>query len=87
MYTMMFCIAVGVAWISILFLEICIINPYIKYVKYPRMRKMGYIIEDGYLQGKHPERYVPLGTYMNGCILKFFNIHYKYLYNKLIQVL
>ena len=21
---------------------------------------------------KHPERYVPLGTYMNGCILKFF---------------
>ena len=21
---------------------------------------------------KHPERYVPLGTYMNGCILNFF---------------
>lgn len=49
MYVMMFCIAVGVAWISILFLEICIINPYIKYIKYPRMRKKGYIIEDGYL--------------------------------------
>ena len=52
MYVMMFCIAVGVAWISILFLEICIFNPYIKYVKYPRMRKMGYIIEDGYLPYK-----------------------------------
>lgn len=49
---MMFCIAVGVAWISILFLEICIINPYIKYIKYPRMRKKGYIIEDGYLPYK-----------------------------------
>ena len=49
MYVMMFCIAVGVAWISILFLEICIINPYIKYIKYPRMRKQGYIIEKGYL--------------------------------------
>ena len=52
MYVMMFCIAVGVAWISILFLEICIINPYIKYIKYPRMRKKGYIIEDGYLPYK-----------------------------------
>ena len=52
MYTMMFCIAVGVAWISILFLEICIINPYTKYIKYPRMRKKGYIIEDGYLPYK-----------------------------------
>ena len=49
---MMFCIAVGIAWISILFLEICIINPYIKYIKYPRMRKKGYIIEDGYLPYK-----------------------------------
>ena len=46
---MMFCFAMGVAWISILFLEICIINPYIKYIKYPRMKKKGYIIEDGYL--------------------------------------
>lgn len=45
----MFCFAMGVAWISILFLEICIINPYIKYIKYPRMKKKGYIIEDGYL--------------------------------------
>ena len=53
MNVMMFCIAVGVAWISILFLEICIINPYIKYVKYPRMKKMGYIIEDGYLPYWH----------------------------------
>lgn len=52
MYVMMFCIALGVAWISILFLEICIINPYIKYIKYPRMRKKGYIIEDGYLPYK-----------------------------------
>ena len=52
MYVMMFCIAVGVAWISILFLEICIINPYIKYIKYPRMKKRGYIIEDGYLPYK-----------------------------------
>ena len=52
MYVMMFCIAVGVAWISILFLEICILNPYIKYIKYPRMRKRGYIIEDGYLPYK-----------------------------------
>ena len=52
MYTMMFCIAVGVAWISILFLEICVINPYIKYIKYPRMRKKGYIIEKGYLPYK-----------------------------------
>ena len=49
---MMFCIAVGVAWISILFLEICILNPYIKYIKYPRMKKRGYIIEDGYLPYK-----------------------------------
>lgn len=49
---MMFCIAVGVAWISILFLEICILNPYIKYIKYPIMRKRGYIIEDGYLPYK-----------------------------------
>ena len=49
---MMFCIAVGVAWISILFLEICIINPYIKFIKYPRMKKMGYIIEKGYLPYK-----------------------------------
>lgn len=49
---MMFCIAVGVAWISILFLEICIIKPYIKYIRYPRMRKKGYIIEDGYLPYK-----------------------------------
>ena len=52
MYVMMFCIAVGVAWISILFLEICIFNPYIKYIKYPRMRKKGYIIEKGYLPYK-----------------------------------
>lgn len=52
MYVMMFCIAVGVAWISILFLEICIIKPYIKYIRYPRMRKKGYIIEDGYLPYK-----------------------------------
>ena len=52
MYVMMFCITVGVAWISILFLEICIINPYIKYIKYPRMKKKGYIIEDGYLPYK-----------------------------------
>ena len=52
MNTMMFCIAVGIAWMSILFLEICIINPYIKYIKYPRMKKRGYIIEDGYLPYK-----------------------------------
>lgn len=49
---MMFCIVLGIAWISILFLEICIINPYIKYIKYPRMKKRGYIIEDGYLPYK-----------------------------------
>ena len=49
MHVMMFCIVLGIAWISILFLEICIINPYIKY---PRMRKKGYIIEDGYLPYK-----------------------------------
>lgn len=49
---MMFCIALGVAWISILFLEICIINPYIKYIKYPRLKKRGYIFEDGYLPYK-----------------------------------
>ena len=52
MYVMMFCIVVGIAWISILFLEICIFNPYIKYIKYPRMRKRGYIIEKGYLPYK-----------------------------------
>ena len=52
MYVMMFCIAVGVAWLAVLVLEICIINPYIKYIKYPRMRKRGYIIEDGYLPYK-----------------------------------
>ena len=50
MYVMMFCIALGFAWISILFLENCIINPYIKYIKYPRLKKRGYIIEKGYLQ-------------------------------------
>ena len=22
---------------------------------------------------KHPDRYIPLGIYVNGCILKFFN--------------
>ena len=49
---MMFCIVLGIAWISILFLEICIFNPYIKYIKYPRMRKHGYIIEKGYLPYK-----------------------------------
>lgn len=49
---MMFCIVIGIAWISILFLEICIINPYIKYIKYPIMRKRGYIIEKGYLPYK-----------------------------------
>ena len=49
---MMFCTVVGVAWIFILFLEICIINPYIKYIKYPGMRKKGYIIEKGYLPYK-----------------------------------
>ena len=52
MCVMMFCFVMGVAWISILFLEICIINPYIKYIKYPRMKKKGYIIEDGYLPYK-----------------------------------
>ena len=52
MYVMMFCIAVGVAWISILFLDICILNPYTKYIKYPRMKKRGYIIEKGYLPYK-----------------------------------
>ena len=49
---MMFCFVIGVAWISILFLEICIINPYIKFIKYPIMRKRGYIIEKGYLPYK-----------------------------------
>lgn len=35
---------------------------------------------------KRSERYVPLGAYMNGCILIFFfNTHYKYLDNKLIK--
>ena len=48
----MFCIVLGIAWIFILFLEICIINPYIKYIKYPIMRKRGYIIEKGYLPYK-----------------------------------
>ena len=52
MYVMMFCIAVRFAWRSILFLEICILNLYIKYVKHPRMKKRGYIIEDGYLPYK-----------------------------------
>lgn len=52
MNVMMLCIVLGIAWISILFLEICIINPYIKYIKYPRMKKRGYIIEDGYLPYK-----------------------------------
>ena len=52
MNVMMFCIVIGIAWISILFLEICIINPYIKYIKYPRMKKRGYIIEKGYLPYK-----------------------------------
>ena len=52
MHVMMFCFVMGVAWISILFLEICIINPYIKYIKHPRMRKRGYIIEKGYLPYK-----------------------------------
>ena len=52
MNVMMFCIVMGIVWISILFLEICIINPYIKYIKYPRMRKQGYIIEKGYLPYK-----------------------------------
>ena len=52
MHVMMFCIVLGIAWISILFLEICIINPYIKYIKYPRMKKRGYIIEKGYLPYK-----------------------------------
>ena len=44
---------------------------------------------------KHPERYVPLGTYMNGCILKFFFNMFTFLEiciiiildNKLIKVL
>ena len=49
---MMFCIVLGIAWIFILFLEICIINPYIKYIKCPRMKKRGYIIEKGYLPYK-----------------------------------
>ena len=52
MNVMMFCIVLGIAWISILFLEICIFNPYIKYIKYPRMKKRGYIIEKGYLPYK-----------------------------------
>ena len=52
MNVMMFCIVLSIAWISILFLEICIINPYIKYIKYPRMKKRGYIIEKGYLPYK-----------------------------------
>ena len=49
---MMFCIVLGIAWLAVLFLEICIINPYIKYIKYPIMRKRGYIIEKGYLPYK-----------------------------------
>ena len=52
MNVMMLCIVMGITWISILFLEICVINPYIKYIKYPRMRKRGYIIEKGYLPYK-----------------------------------
>ena len=52
MNVMMFCTVLGIAWISILLLEICIINPYIKYIKYPRMKKRGYIIEKGYLPYK-----------------------------------
>lgn len=51
-YVMMFCLAVGGAWIVGLIVEVCIINPYFKYIKYPRMRKQGYIIKDGYLPYK-----------------------------------
>ena len=49
---MMFCIVLGIAWLSILFLEICIINPYIKYIRYQRMKKRENKIEDGYLPYK-----------------------------------
>lgn len=49
---MMFCIAVGAAWLAVLVLETLVFDPYIKHIRYPRMRKKGYIIEDGYLPYK-----------------------------------
>lgn len=51
-YVMMFCLIVGVAWVVCLIIETCILNPYFKYVKYPKMKKEGYIIKDGYLPYK-----------------------------------
>lgn len=52
MYVMIFCIALGAAWLAVLVLETLVFNPYIKYIKYPRMKKKGYIIEKGYLPYK-----------------------------------
>lgn len=52
MYVIMFCIALGAAWLAVLVLETLVFNPYIKYIKYPRMKKKGYIIEKGYLPYK-----------------------------------
>ena len=52
MYVIMFCIALGTAWLIVLALETLVFNPYIKYIKYPRMKKKGYIIEKGYLPYK-----------------------------------
>lgn len=51
-YIMMFCIALGVAWIFGLIVEYCIFKPYDKFIRNPRMRKKGWIIEDGYLPYK-----------------------------------
>lgn len=51
-YLMMFILAVGGAWIVGLIMDVCIINPYFKYIKYPRMRKKGWIVKDGYLPYK-----------------------------------
>lgn len=52
MYSIMFCIALGAAWLTVLVLETLVFNPYIKYIKYPRMKRKGYIIEKGYLPYK-----------------------------------
>ena len=52
MYTMLFVITLGAAWIACFIIEVCVINPYYKYIKYPKMRKEGWIIEDGYLPYK-----------------------------------
>lgn len=49
---MLFVITLGAAWICGFIMDVCIINPYFKYIKYPRMRKEGWIVKDGYLPYK-----------------------------------